>query len=193
VPDFYQGSELWNLTLVDPDNRMPVDYALREATLERLLATAPEDQPAQATALLSTWQDGRIKLLLTQRGLAARALQPDLFEDGSYLSLAVDGDRQRHVFAFARRHGENWAVFAFPRLCARLCELFGLPVDRPPLGESTWGDAVLRFPADAPAHWINNLTGESLVLDRFGERLELPLARLFQRFPFALLTPANGD
>jgi maltooligosyltrehalose synthase len=69
--------------------------------------------------------------------------------------------------------------------------LCALPLDQPPLGESAWGATKVLFPADAPTHWINQLTGERFTLDRFGERLELPLARLFQAFPFALLTPTD--
>ena len=100
VPDTYQGCELWDLSLVDPDNRRPVDYELRRAYLE---------QGADPAILLANWRDGRIKQRVVARTLALRRRHPDLFETGSYEPLAVTGalGRSRHRFCAAYRAGHD--------------------------------------------------------------------------------------
>jgi malto-oligosyltrehalose synthase len=102
VPDLYQGTELWDLSLVDPDNRRPVDFALRQSLL--------------GTASLSTWRAGAIKQALIQRGLALRQAMPALFSGGSYEPVAVEGRFSDNVVAFLRRHGADAVLVAIPRL-----------------------------------------------------------------------------
>lgn len=102
VPDLYQGAELWDLSLVDPDNRRPVDFARRQSLL--------------GTASAPAWRDGAIKQALIQRGLALRRAIPALFADGSYEPIAVDGPLADHVVAFVRRHGADAILVAVPRL-----------------------------------------------------------------------------
>src|SRR5258706_5722433 len=94
VPDFYQGTELWDFSLVDPDNRRPVDYAARAAMLAKMPA---------APTLLRRWTDGRVKLFVTQRSLALRAAHTALFRDGAYTPL----DAGPNVVAFTRTHGDD--------------------------------------------------------------------------------------
>lgn len=115
VPDFYQGTELWDFSLVDPDNRRPVDYMLRAALLERL------DVP-DWSELVSNWPDGRLKLAWTRELLKWRGLFPDLFCKGDYIPLEVLGRHRDHVIAFARRHHRTCAVVAVGRMLGQFTD-----------------------------------------------------------------------
>jgi (1->4)-alpha-D-glucan 1-alpha-D-glucosylmutase len=116
VADFYQGSEFWDLSLVDPDNRRPVDFAARVAALDRLGA-GPD-----WTALAAAWPDGRIKLALTRHLLALRNEYASLFTDGAYRPIEVRGRQRDHVVAFARMMGRDAVVIAVGRLFAPLTQ-----------------------------------------------------------------------
>src|SRR3954453_23245114 len=131
VPDIYQGSEIWNFTLVDPDNRRPVDYGQRREMLASLETTPPEE-------LLRQWPDGRIKLLLTQRLLRFRREHAMLFQRGNYLPLTVTGEFADCCVAFAREDEGMWMAIIVPRLSSR--------VGFPPVGEK-WKDTAVEFPA----------------------------------------------
>jgi (1->4)-alpha-D-glucan 1-alpha-D-glucosylmutase len=126
VVDLYQGTELWDLTLVDPDNRRPVDFDLRRTALEDLSHIVSDDATVDAreTAvahLLDTWTDGRIKLLLTMALLRQRREQPDLFLDGDYLPLpGADAPSDRHLVAFARQLGSRAIIVMAPRFTSQL-------------------------------------------------------------------------
>ena len=143
LPDFYQGTELWDFSLVDPDNRRPVDYEKRSAFL-RDLPPPP--------AMLRSWQDGRIKLFVTQRTLAARARHIDAFRSANYRRL----DAGPNAIAFMR--GDDLAVVV-PRLTTRLTRPPALP-----LGD-VWGDATI----DLPGRWTNVFTGEGVEGGRLRE------------------------
>ena len=108
VPDFYQGTEFWDFSMVDPDNRRPVDYAVRASALETL-------ENADWPELIRRWPDGRLKLAWTRELLAMRRQYSDLFAEGDYLPLEVHGRDSDHVIAFARRHGRHAAVIAVAR------------------------------------------------------------------------------
>jgi len=131
VPDLYQGTELMDLSLVDPDNRRPVDYARRAALLEAL---AEMDDPR---ALLDTLHDGRAKLWVVWRLLALRRAKPALFRDGGYVPLAVEGVQAAHALAFARTHASGTLVVVAGRLFAKM---LGGAAGRLPLGEA-WAEA----------------------------------------------------
>lgn len=111
VPDLYQGTELWDFSLVDPDNRHDVDFAKRKTALAEL----PNASPAE---LATHWHDGRIKLAVIARLLAFRRQKPDLFRHGDYAPLTAQGPAAEHVLAFERRHGSDRLVIAVPRLSA---------------------------------------------------------------------------
>jgi (1->4)-alpha-D-glucan 1-alpha-D-glucosylmutase len=183
VPDLYQGTELLDFSLVDPDNRRPVDYAVRRAALESLqaLAAGPaQTLPARVRALLDPPQAGRAKMWVILRALQLRRDQPELFAAGDYHPLAVDGVSARHVVAFARRLGPAGAVV----LAGRLFAAFELPVGTPPVGAEGWGDtraAVDFLPEATPL--TNLLTGETVVVEGGAIRL----ARACAHFPGALL------
>jgi (1->4)-alpha-D-glucan 1-alpha-D-glucosylmutase len=204
VPDFYQGTELWAFTLVDPDNRRAVDFAARARLLDDLQSREAPRAADLLSDLLDNWPDGRVKLYVTYKALHARRANPALFTAGAYIPLAVTGHRSDHVCAFARHHGQSWALAVVPRLILGLVRSSGgsaanvtdLPLT-PPLGEPVWADTALALPAAAPPRWRNALTGEVLSPDPSaaphtpsvpsGSVQTLRLARVFQRFPLALL------
>jgi (1->4)-alpha-D-glucan 1-alpha-D-glucosylmutase len=173
VPDFYQGTELWNLRLVDPDNRGPVDFDLRA----RLLAELPAFDDG---SLLRDFRDGRVKLFVTARALALRAAEAAVFRDGGYQPLHPRGTRARHLCAFARTAYGRWVIAVVPRLCTRLA-----PPEVPPVGEAVWADDVIALPDEAPRAYRDAFTGR--VVEGDGA---LRVADVLQRLPFALLGPA---
>ncbi|MEO8716806.1 MAG: malto-oligosyltrehalose synthase, partial [Burkholderiales bacterium] len=174
VPDVYQGSELMDLSLVDPDNRRPVDYTLRARLLDEL-GKLGDPRP-----LLDTLQDGRAKLWITWRLLQLRQRLPELFRDGGYLPLAATGARADHVVAFARTHASGTLVAVAGRLYAKMLGTKGTL----PLGDA-WGDTAVVLPAGIGA-LENVLTGERF--EAAGG--SLPLAQACARFPVAALIAA---
>jgi (1->4)-alpha-D-glucan 1-alpha-D-glucosylmutase len=185
APDFYQGTELWDLSLVDPDNRRPVDYALRARVIEELgpwLDGSRDGLAAAVAGWLDRWEDGRIKFYVTARGLRLRNELPDVFLDGDYAPLASAGQRADRVVAFARARGGRAVVAAVPRLCV------GLPGKRRalPLGADSWADTHLALPAELPAGKLRNaFTGEVVEARREGGAT-VAVAELFRTVPFAL-------
>ncbi|GIX47313.1 MAG: maltooligosyl trehalose synthase [Candidatus Tectimicrobiota bacterium] len=186
VPDLYQGCELWDFSLVDPDNRRPVDYARREqflAELQRRWQAPPARLPLVAE-LLQQPHDGRLKLFLIWRTLRFRRQQAALFLDGDYLPLAATGSRQEHVFAFARSAAAAAAVVVVPRLVARLQPT----ATAAPLGEAVWGDTAVVLPPSLAGHpYRHLLTGETVVPQRHRGQEVLRLAEVCRTFPVALL------
>ncbi|GAB4193449.1 MAG: malto-oligosyltrehalose synthase [Roseiflexaceae bacterium] len=188
VPDIYQGCELWDFSLVDPDNRRPVDYPRRRALLGalrgRLASAGAAEQAALAVELLGNSADGRIKLYVTHRALELRRANPELFSAGSYEPLVALGTRHEHVVAFARAHAGAEVLTVVPRLCAGLAG--GEPL--PPVGAAVWGDTTLLLPATRNGVRYRNLfTGELLEARALSDGFGLPLAEVLDRFPVALL------
>jgi (1->4)-alpha-D-glucan 1-alpha-D-glucosylmutase len=178
VPDVYQGCELWDLSLVDPDNRRPVDFALRARSLEGLdaeLRRGPDARGALARALSSPdgLVSGRAKLLLLRVALHLRRAVPALFRAGDYRPLEADGPLASHVFAFARAVPGRALVCAVPRLVLALLEAGG--------GRVRW-EGRLALPPGLPGRWIDAVTGAARELAP-----GIELAELFSDFPVALL------
>ena len=184
VPDFYQGTELWDFSLVDPDNRRPVDFRKRLVLLEELRRRESKGRVALVRELMAGREDGRIKLYVMSQALAFRRTHRPLFERGSYLPLAVSSAQQEHVIAFARRVDDQWALVAVPRLLLRLSASA-----KPPTGRRVWKENYVQPPGGAPTDWRNIFTGEELSVSKrgMGER-GLFLHELFRRLPVALLT-----
>jgi (1->4)-alpha-D-glucan 1-alpha-D-glucosylmutase len=183
VPDFYQGTELWDLSFVDPDNRRAVDYERRRRILGELSSCAPEHRLTLAEELLSNWQDGRIKLFLTHEALNFRRHYQDVFLGGEYIPLRVCGDLEECVCAFARRQGSEWVVTAVPRLVAEIA-----PSANAGSFAQVWGSSAIALPDAAPRLWRNVLTGESLTASDFGDEPKtLRLNDLFAHFPVGLV------
>ncbi len=182
APDFYQGTELWDFSLVDPDNRRPVDFVLRQRLLEELRRQESSGRARLARDLLSSWKDGRIKLYTTYKTVNLHRVHPNLFLNGEYIPLEATGSKKGHLCAFARRYGRVWGLVAVPRLVARLSA-----PGRPPLGAKVWRRTALVLPRKAPTHWYNVFTDEVYtVADTEGRRL-LPLSKIFRTFPVAML------
>ncbi|MBI2290175.1 MAG: malto-oligosyltrehalose synthase [Betaproteobacteria bacterium] len=186
VPDFYQGSELWALDLVDPDNRQPVDYGRRRELLDALKREFDcelGEQAGRARALLDDMADGRVKLYVTWRGLTARREMRALFDGGDYVPLKTSGAHAERLCAFARVHGETASITLAPRLIAGIAS-----GDAPPLGEAAWKDTRLEVPRRIAGRYCNIFTGEVLSCDETGA---LRAGDVLAQFPVAILT--RGD
>jgi (1->4)-alpha-D-glucan 1-alpha-D-glucosylmutase len=170
VPDLYQGADYWDQSLVDPDNRTPVDYAARRRSL---------DADAPPTALLAGFRDGAIKQQSIRAILQVRRALPDLFARGDYRPLEVAGERGAHLLAYERRHGPRRLLVAVPRLCAQ-----AVRPDRPLVEPRFWGSTRLLHAADeAPCTWIDLFTGQAHGPAAGG----LSASRLLAGWPVAVL------
>ncbi len=183
VPDFYQGSELWNLAMVDPDNRRPVDFEARNRLLPQIEEGLRHDPSQVVPRLLENWKDGAIKMLATTQGLRLRRAQPDLFALGEYLPVDTSGEKRDFLCVFARRHGNSWVVAAVPRMVTRLVHAGQFP-----LGSEVWGDTVLVLPGAAPGQWTDAVTGRGIAARQAGENLVIDAADAFAHLPIALLS-----
>jgi len=183
VPDFYQGTELWNFSLTDPDNRRQVYFGERIKHLEDLVRRESRGQPPLVDELLASWEDGRIKLYVIYKALNVRMTHSVLFLEGDYIPLQALSQKQEHVCAFARRHRKQWVLVAVPRLLSQLVRVGKLP-----LGQQVWKKDVLQLPKGAPRRWRHAFTGE--IIDVMPEKQAIPLSDLFPRFPVALLVSA---
>jgi (1->4)-alpha-D-glucan 1-alpha-D-glucosylmutase len=194
VPDVYQGSELWNLALVDPDNRQPVDFELRHGLLGEMLPSieaaerAREMAPSAALgeslgAMLGSWPDGRVKLFTLATALRLRRAYPDLFLRGDYEPLGSDLD-DPHLVGFTRRAGDQELVVLVPRFVATL--LRGSP--HAPLGMDRWRTASVRLPSRlADASLVNVFTGERIEPVVYRDVPWLLAGSAFQSWPVAML------
>lgn len=183
VPDFYQGTELWDLSFVDPDNRRPVDFERRAKLLQEIKDKESEEPSSLARELLTSWTDGRVKLYLIYKALNFRRAHAKLFSEGDYIPLRAAGERKEQVCGFARRHGTLWMLSIVPRLTTKLAAEGEFP-----LGEKAWGDSHLGLPSEAPERWQNVLTGENLT--SLNREKGLYLREIFQCFPVALFKSA---
>jgi len=185
VPDIYQGNELWEFSLVDPDNRHAVDYVQRQRVLdefERWGNLNCECARGKLQDLIRSITDGRAKLYCTWKVLGARKQHCELFQDGSYQPLRAEGEKAKHAFAFARATKNAVAICAVPRLSA------GLIVDsaQGAIARAAWGDTRVEIPDAAGRHYRNIFDGEVLQIQA-AERSTCLAADLFASFPIALL------
>ncbi|HCF26221.1 MAG TPA: malto-oligosyltrehalose synthase, partial [Cyanobacteria bacterium UBA11049] len=177
VPDFYQGTELWDLSMVDPDNRRPVDYEQRISLLKDIKEKAQTDILKLIDELLSTKEDGRIKLFLTHKLLQARKENLEVFLKGEYLPLEVGGKFKDHVVAFARSFGDTTVIAVAPRFFTTLVE-----PGKYPLGEEVWGDTQLQLPQAAPSSWRDAIAEQTI-----SGSGAIAIGQILQHFPVALL------
>ena len=183
VPDFYQGTELWDLSLVDPDNRRPVDFAHRRrllAEMEAALAAGGEPG-ALAAELLKTFEDGRVKMYVIRQALAFRRANAGLFARGRYRPLEIRGPFADHVCAFARVGKEGAAITVVPRLLARR------GIEGAPVGPEYWADTAIEVPREVGELFRNVLTGERPATTSAGEGGLLSMGEALAGFPIALL------
>jgi (1->4)-alpha-D-glucan 1-alpha-D-glucosylmutase len=180
IPDFYQGSELWDLNLVDPDNRRPVDFERRKKCLSEIADRSQGDMGELLSDLLLHWEDGRIKLFLIFRVLKARRENADLFQKGGYLPLAASGKFADHLAAFARRCENTWAITLCPRFLMEVIQEGEFP-----LGPKAWGDTQVLIPEEAPqarSSWREVITEKDIQGGR-----TLMIGDILKDYPAALL------
>jgi (1->4)-alpha-D-glucan 1-alpha-D-glucosylmutase len=187
VPDFYQGTDLWDLSLVDPDNRRPVDFEARQRALdevERILSLESDGRVRAIAALLRDWQDGTVKLLLTAVGLRLRAAHPDIFLDGDYLPLETDTSAiPARAVAFARTSPSGVVIAIAPHLAGRLGD-----ADHPvPLNDLWRTSRVLLPPALADRTYRDAFTGLELKPVRASESAWIFIGQALKALPVSLL------
>jgi (1->4)-alpha-D-glucan 1-alpha-D-glucosylmutase len=171
VPDTYQGNETWDFSLVDPDNRRPVDYEARTRMLEalRALGDAPGERVREIFANVA---DGRAKMLVISRLLALRARNETLFMRGGYQPVRTTGERARNLIAFARRHESSVCITVAPRLIGGL----GIKPGELPCGD-IWGDTRLELSfLEDGTDLADAITGEKHRVDNGG----IAVARLLR-------------
>ena len=183
IPDIYQGCELWDLNLVDPDNRREIDFTLRTEYLEAIRNVPAEALHSFTGQLFSHPGNGMVKMFVLSLLLRCRNDHPELFSSGSYLPLSVTGKHRDHLLAFALNAGTDWSLTLAPRRIASLVKTFDLP-----LGEEVWGDTRVILPDDAPGTWNNPMTGET-----FRAQGSLSLAHCCRTAPFGFLFGAGNS
>ena len=186
IPDFYQGTELWDLHLVDPDNRHPVPYDIYRDALEslRLASQQQEETLTLIKQLLENSSNGHVKLWTITKALQYRRTYPALFLEGQFRPLEIEGPRSQHVCAFARITEGHLSVTVIPRFISSLCQGPG----QWPLGQTVWENTSLLLPRELfGSTFINILTGESISSNLENEHSVLPLEKIFHHFPVALL------
>jgi len=200
VPDFYQGTEIWDFSLVDPDNLRTVDYSIRKIMLRKLkekIAGSESDLPGFHGDLLRNWEDGFIKLYVTYKALNYRRENHRLFSNGAYIPLVSEGRLKDHVCAFARQ-GEGKALLSVvPRfltrlakgsLLSRLLTQFVKIPDELPLGEQAWRDSWIIIPNEITEEKFGNVfTKEILKVSKKEGGKVLPLGEVFNHFPVAMI------
>jgi malto-oligosyltrehalose synthase len=186
TPDIYQGDELWNFTLVDPDNRRPVDFAARRSALDGMDALLERGDLASACAeMLRGAGDGRIKIHVTRCALRVRRLMPASFVSGGYTALEARGEKQRHAFAFTRASGGVAVLTAVTRLPVSLSGTGTIPTGL------AWGGSAIIFPAsDVPHRWRCALTGLTVETQKMEGGAALLAREVFFTLPVALLIAA---
>lgn len=192
VPDFYQGDELWDLRLVDPDNRSPVDFEQRIAMLEKIAGDDAEDGAGMIGNMLQHWHDGRIKLFLLRKAIRFRREHAALFQESEFLPLETRGDRQQNVVSFMRRSNRNQVIVAVPRWLSML-ESSTRDHDR-----RDWRNTEVVLPPNSPEHWRSVVTSHEVTAHQGADKRSLDgksvagpslrVGELLERFPVAFFT-----
>jgi (1->4)-alpha-D-glucan 1-alpha-D-glucosylmutase len=181
VPDCYQGNETWDFSLVDPDNRRPVDYGARRELLARVEALGGEPPPQALREMFQGLEDGRAKLYVMSRLLQLRREREALFRDGAYMAIRSTGEHARNALAFARRHGRELSITVVPRLMVGL----GIEPGALPCGPEVWGDTRIDLPFLAEGDVVRDaLSGATLTVTAGG----LAIGEVLARAPVAVLT-----
>jgi (1->4)-alpha-D-glucan 1-alpha-D-glucosylmutase len=171
IPDLYQGTEFWDFSLVDPDNRRPVDFAAREASLREAAAPA---------RLMPRWRDGRVKQAVLARALALRGSSGDLFTAGLYQRLKTEGPKSEHILAFARVHEGRAAIALVTRLAAKLPGL----EQAPHVETVAWDETTVLLPRHVHGRMFHDVLGEA---DEIRGTGRLFVRDVLQHLPVSLL------
>jgi (1->4)-alpha-D-glucan 1-alpha-D-glucosylmutase len=180
TPDFYQGSELWDLRLVDPDNRRPVDFAKRSTMLVQIKKDAERDLLAFAEAMIANWGDGRVKLYLIWKALTFRREHADFFSHADFTRTRRTGHLYENVAAFLRQYKREWILVVVPRWLART------NLNETSDSKQFWSETQIHLPPSAPCCWHNVFTGEKVSVG--AKQRALPVAQVLGHFPVALLS-----
>jgi (1->4)-alpha-D-glucan 1-alpha-D-glucosylmutase len=183
VPDIYQGNELLEFSLVDPDNRRLVDYDRRRELLKELCRRSDSGQETEFQKLAADVADPGVKLYVTWKTLQVRNEHKALFQAGKYIPLSVTGDKSEHLVAFAREHEGRSVIVAVPRLCATL---WGGKFENTG-DERVWGNTKVELPDSEVACFHNRFTGECTPVEIEDQKRSLRIARVLRSFPVALL------
>ncbi|MEX2442412.1 MAG: malto-oligosyltrehalose synthase [Alkalispirochaeta sp.] len=188
VPDVYQGTDGWDFSLVDPDNRRPVDFTLRRQWLSA--GTSHRGEPAQhCHRVLREWRTGEIKHTVVRRTLSLRKRRADLFAAGDYLPLTVEGAQADRILAFARLFRGTIALVVVPRLVAPLLHGSQLPLVPP----ERWEDTRIVVPDGPMERFINEFTGETSAVTALAEERTIAVSHILATFPVALLYGETGQ
>ncbi|MBU1125110.1 MAG: malto-oligosyltrehalose synthase, partial [Candidatus Omnitrophica bacterium] len=178
IPDFYQGTELWDLSLVDPDNRRQVDFSARKEYLSVIRQRSSLDRLGLLRDLWEKREDGRIKLFLIYQGLQLRNSHVEVFAQGEYIPLSVEGVGKDHLVVFLRKNANASVICIAPRLLSSL-----VPEGNPPLGEEIWKDTAIILPPESASSWKDIFSNEQIrVADG-----RIAVAAALRYFPVALL------
>jgi (1->4)-alpha-D-glucan 1-alpha-D-glucosylmutase len=189
VPDIYQGSELWDLSLVDPDNRRPVDYQRRQQELAGFDRAASRGELLDE--LMANWSDGRIKLFLIQSCLKLRERSPAVFRDGSYTAIRARGKHVERLFSYVRTYQNDSVLVVAPRLCTAIID------DGAALSATrSWGDTNLPLPAGWAGKATDLFSGEQIPIVNVQGAPSLLVSDVMRHFPVGLVwneRPTNPD
>jgi (1->4)-alpha-D-glucan 1-alpha-D-glucosylmutase len=188
VPDFYQGTEVWNFGLADPDNRRPVDYDSLRSLLKKLREVEDQNPENLIDQLIQDPVDGAVKLYVTRSALCFRRANRELFAKGSYSGLRPAGEKHRHVIAFSRLYREREVVVVAGRFFALLGADKSLPK-----GKDTWSDTVVVLRRQVAAtHYRELFTSRVIATEKRNGNLVLPVSEVFSSLPIACLM-SGGD
>jgi (1->4)-alpha-D-glucan 1-alpha-D-glucosylmutase len=181
VVDFYQGSELWDLRMVDPDNRGPIDFARRAAALDGIVKGESHGPGDRLAELVEHWRDGRIKMHLIWKAIRFRRECQNFFREAELLPLQCVGAHSCNVITFLWKHESSGVVVVIPRWISHLAaEPDGGP------GRLDWKDTKILLPAESSAEWQNILTGKSVTSSQDQSERVLNVSDLLRDFPVAL-------
>ena len=181
VPDIYQGCETWNLAMVDPDNRLPVNFDSNRRLLNEISQTRQTSTIDFAKSLLENCHSGMIKLHLLTSVLRFRNKNQDLFNYGNYVPFKASGRYSENVIVFAREHSKSKIIVATPRFFSKLCDVTKKPVGK------IWDRTTVQLPAKFHGSYSNIFTGESVILDEQNNGCHLECDVAFGELPFCLL------
>jgi (1->4)-alpha-D-glucan 1-alpha-D-glucosylmutase len=182
VPDIYQGNDLWDFSLVDPDNRRPVDYPRRQKAFDSIRRMSNTPDTASAAELLQTADDGRLKLYIVWKTLCLRKEYPELFQLGEYIPLEIQGAHADRAVAFMRRFEKTSVLVVVPRLVAALLN----ETDLPPIGPAVWTDTCVVLPrCGCSVAYQNMFTGELLASHQIDDKAVIDMSNALAHFPVA--------
>jgi (1->4)-alpha-D-glucan 1-alpha-D-glucosylmutase len=183
LPDFYQGSELWDLRVVDPDNRQPVDFDRRKTLLAAIKSSGGSPSAEFLEQITRNWRDARVKLYLIWKALAFRRDNAALFCQSDFTALPSSGRRAENVAAFARHYNGSWTMAIVPRWLNRPTAHTACASE-----PKFWANTEISIPAAGPTNWQSVLTAEQFTTVNRKRKQSLLVSEVFRNFPVALLS-----